>query len=172
MNKAIKGAVAAGAAGILLLGGAGTFALWNESQNVNAGPVSTGVLDLELGSGAWSDETATSAPISDISTFNIVPGDTLVYTTSATIHAQGDNLAGTLTIAESGFTLPTGATAVIATTEAEDDLLKVGNVLTFATAGEYTVDITLTVTFAADAQVSQNTSIDLDGMALTLQQTA
>lgn len=42
----------------------------------------------------------------------------------------------------------------------------------FQTAGEYTVDITLTVTFAANAQVSQDTSIDLDGMALTLQQTA
>jgi alternate signal-mediated exported protein len=99
-----------------------------------------------------------------------VPGDTLVYTTTATINAQGDNLAGTLTVAEEGFTLPTGATAVITTQESEDGLEAADNVLTFTEAGEYTVGVTLTVTFDADLQVSQDTAIDLDGMALTLQQ--
>ena len=44
MNKLVKGAVA-GAAGIaLLLGGAGTFALWNASTNVSTGSISTGTL--------------------------------------------------------------------------------------------------------------------------------
>lgn len=51
MNKATKGAVAAGAAGILLLGGAGTFALWEDNASITGGTVSTGHLDLAVAAG-------------------------------------------------------------------------------------------------------------------------
>src|ERR1700710_1730368 len=44
MNKLVKGAVA-GAVGVtLLLGGAGTFALWNSTIGVSTGSISTGNL--------------------------------------------------------------------------------------------------------------------------------
>jgi alternate signal-mediated exported protein len=174
MNKAIKGSIAAGAAGILLLGGAGTFALWQDTKNIDAGSLSTGELNLTLGgAGAWNDLTSgTADPISDISTFNIVPGDTLVYTTTATINAEGDNLKGTLTVAEDTFTLPTGASAVITTQESAEGLDAVGNVLTFTEAGTYTVDVKLTVTFDANGLADQDEALDLDGIALTLQQNA
>ena len=46
MNKATKGAIAAGAAGILLLGGAGNFDLWESAKANDAVQISTYVLIL------------------------------------------------------------------------------------------------------------------------------
>src|SRR4051812_29833136 len=54
MNKLVKGSVAAATGIVLLMGGAGSLALWNDSQVVNGGTVSTGELDIALqGTGTW-----------------------------------------------------------------------------------------------------------------------
>ena len=56
MNRNAKGAIAVGAATLLLLGGGGTFALWNASQQVAAGTVLSGELSLTNGTAAgWYD---------------------------------------------------------------------------------------------------------------------
>ena len=98
MNKLVKGSIA-GAAGIaLLLGGAGTFALWNDSQLVNGGNVQTGTLDIALsGSGTWLD-VSPDAPNTTwvVATDRLVPGDTVTFTQDVTIQATGKNLKANL----------------------------------------------------------------------------
>ncbi|MGX9900225.1 alternate-type signal peptide domain-containing protein [Arthrobacter sp. SA17] len=184
MNKATKGAIAAGAAGILLAGGASTFALWEDSTSFDPAAISTGELAMTVGSGTWTDVTS-GAPGStiNIGTFNIVPGDTLKYTTAVTVKAQGNNLEGELNVnAEDALAAAAaGATAIT-------DYFTVG--MTTDTAsnpgitddgtghievineGTYTVNVVITVAFAENAPLlaNQNTSIDLAAIALKLEQ--
>ena len=90
MNKLIKGAIA-GAAGLtLLMGGAGTFALWNASAAVSGGTIIAGDLDIvSLADGVWTNGTTDIA----IADYRIVPGDTLTYTETLAVTATGDNIA-------------------------------------------------------------------------------
>lgn len=177
MNKATKGAIAAGAAGILLLGGAGTFALWEDNATVDPASISTGVLTLDVAPGEWNDVTDPLAPvtINDISSFDIVPRDKITYTTEVTVTAEGNNLEGELKIDQTALTTSAAAasylTVSVANTAAANGLTVDGDVITFTTAATYTFDVTVTVEFedAGDA-VGQNADIDLAALALTLDQ--
>lgn len=103
MNKIIKGSIA-GAAGIaLLLGGAGTFALWNSSTNVSLTSISSGELSLDASTpaaGAWYDITKgpSTTPIT-AATYKIVPGASLEFRKVVNIKAVGDNLAANFAVA-------------------------------------------------------------------------
>jgi alternate signal-mediated exported protein len=168
MNKAMKGAIAAGAAGILLLGGAGTFAVWSETKQFDAGTVSTGELTLALSGAtpAWTYlESGTT-----VTAKGIVPGDVITSTQGVTITATGDNVAGKLTVGTLGGTLPTGVTAAVTTLDDDDALETNGSVLSFATSKEYVVDVVITLTFDAAGKTSQNTAIDPAALTLTLEQ--
>ena len=102
MNKFTKGAIATGAGIILLLGGAGTFALWNDSEVVDAGTVNSGVLDITSNSGGqWAD---TYGNISNIANYKVVPGNTLTYTRTLNISANGDHLNARLTVDPTSIT--------------------------------------------------------------------
>lgn len=174
MNKATKGAIAAGAAGILLVGGAGTFALWSDSDAVDAGTVSTGVLSLSVNpAGVWSEDLST-----------IVPGDTLTYTTTVTVNATGDNLTGELEIDETSFNAAFGALAAdyVTASVTHDAVDGAGllvddvnaNLMTFAeSATAYTFDVTITVDFPTNTPDLEDQGLDLDlpALALTLDQT-
>jgi spore coat-associated protein N len=185
MNKATKGAIAAGAAGILLLGGAGTFALWSDTDNVNAGTVSTGVLNLTLDSADNAKWTETATPNTEINlaTFEIVPGDSLTYTTTVSVTATGDNLTGELEIAESSFDTAFGAlagsyvTATVAHTAVNGTGIAVDetneNLMTFSeSATAYTFDVTITLEFDTDTPnlADQNLDLALPALAVTLEQ--
>lgn len=96
MKKTTKGAVAAGAAALLLAGGAGSFAAWNASttagpsQTVTAGSMSVAQVDT----GAWTWENGTTfTPGSD----TLVPGDVVNYTAKYNINLVGTNLKAKLT---------------------------------------------------------------------------
>ncbi|WP_448060902.1 alternate-type signal peptide domain-containing protein [Cellulomonas hominis] len=94
MNKLAKGAVATALGTALLLGGAGTLALWNDSVDLGAGQdIASGVLTLDVGTGAWDANPALW-----------VPGDAITYTTAVAIVAQGDNLAAELSIDPASIT--------------------------------------------------------------------
>ncbi|MDQ0673701.1 alternate signal-mediated exported protein [Pseudarthrobacter siccitolerans] len=173
MNKATKGAIAAGAAGILLAGGAGTFALWSDSQNVNAGTVSTGKLDLAVNpNGVWSEDLAT-----------IVPGDSLTYTTAVTVSATGDNLTGELVISKASFDTAFAGlgsdyvSATVAHSAVDGPDLVVDdvntNLMTFTDKGEeHTFNVTITIEFDAETplQEDQNLNLLLPALAVTLDQ--
>ncbi len=108
MNKLIKGAIA-GAAGIaLLLGGAGTFALWNSSASVAGGTIVAGdLLVADSGTaGVWTVNGGVT-PIT-LSGYKIVPGDVLTYTKTVNVTASGDSLVATLGLGTASIT-PTAA---------------------------------------------------------------
>lgn len=182
MNKATKGAIAAGAAGILLLGGAGTFALWEDSNAIDPASISTGELTLGVAAGEWKDVTVplTPVPIDDIAAFDIVPGDTITYTADVTVKAEGNNLQGELKIDEdSTFAATVGGTAVsyahasvISNADDVDGLIVDGDGrITFSTAATYVITVTVTVVFDnVNELMGQNTAIDLSTIELKLEQ--
>ncbi|MCC2594706.1 alternate-type signal peptide domain-containing protein [Tessaracoccus sp. OS52] len=106
MNKMIKGAVVSGVGVALLLGGGGTLAVWNSAQESSAGQIVAGDLNLEAGAGSWKSNL--SGAISDISTYRVIPGETLTYTQPLTVTLVGDELEATLKVtgasANNGFT--------------------------------------------------------------------
>jgi alternate signal-mediated exported protein len=183
VKKTLKAAIAAGAAGALLLGGAGTFALWQATDTVDAGTVSTGHLTLDAtGVGTWTDESAGVAPgesAFDPATQHIVPGDTVKYSQTVSIAADGKNLKGALTVgtvAAIPADLIGQVTVTVAAAPTDPDLTVTGNVISFEAPGTYTVPVTITVAFAAGttgstAATTMNKDIDLNALALTLNQT-
>jgi alternate signal-mediated exported protein len=186
MNKAMKGAIAAGAAGILLLGGVGTFALWQDEQNIDAGTISTGKLSMTAAPGTWKDsETGSEFGTNDISAFDIVPGDSLTYTTTVTVKAEGENLKAQL-IAPTAIQATVTRAGVPALEENIDVSLEIdplgvtdvlqgeGNVLTFADVATYNIPVSITVSFAdvaGNAALDQDLEVDLtSALTFTLQQ--
>jgi alternate signal-mediated exported protein len=193
MNRAMKGAIAAGAAGILLLGGAGTFAVWSDTKSTDAGTVSTGQLSLSVADGTWTETATPLVPI-DSETFQIVPGDSLTYTTTVTVKAEGENLQAVLSV-------PTELTAQVTSdvnpsaavspekllvtmdidggnveglgVSSDDDLTDADNVLTFTEERTYSIPVAITVGFPSDTTLTkdQNLNVNLtSALAFTLEQ--
>lgn len=175
MKKIMKAAIAAGAAGALLLGGAGTMALWSASDDVDAGTVSTGHLTLDASAaGTWSDISVGAATTTFVpGTDHIVPGDVLAYSQTVTIGADGKNLKGDLvaTGLTGGSALPAGVSIDV---DVDDSAVGVshdaGGIITFGAADTYEVPVTVTLTFDEAATGSMDAAIDLGSMSLTLNQ--
>lgn len=164
MNKFAKGSLAAGAGLVLLLGGAGTLAYWNDSAELTGGTINAGTLDLTATEGAW---TQSGSAIEDIAQWQMVPGDELTYTADLGLLAQGDNIQGTVVLDESfveitggddqidvSFDVVDGATLPAGVTYADETF-------TFTqTSGEEAVGIPVevTVSFPFDEDAEQNAS--------------
>ena len=140
MNKASKGALAALAAGALLLGGAGSLAYWTDSAEVAGGAINSGELSLtDTTAGTCADadwvlddaEAPGGVPF-DPATDTLVPGDELTKTCTFTVNADGTHLRADLAASggtASGALAPAlsvtgaftvGAAAVTSITEADD----------------------------------------------------
>jgi alternate signal-mediated exported protein len=193
MNKLVKGSIATAAGVALLLGGAGTFALWSDTAGVQGGTVQTGVLDIEpvANSAKWADVSvngrtgATFDPAKD----KIVPGDTVTFTQDVTLKAEGKNLKAELALGTDAakmatqfaaqgvgtVTLGTTVTSGTATVVAKE-AGKVFTVTPAATGGvsESTLRVVVTVAFnsaVANQDASNLTSaVDLTKLAFTLTQ--
>ncbi len=169
MNKLVKGSIAAAAGIALLLGGAGTFALWNSSAGLTAPSITAGRLTLTANSdGVWKNGTTTIDP----NTYRVIPGQTLVFTQTLTVNAVGDDIKADLT--HSGLTASgslethTTETLEITSTTAVVD----GSTLKF-TAGTSTVNVKVTVVFpdTVTGTQGQNAQLDLSALTFTLAQT-
>lgn len=174
MSKNLKGLIALVAAGLLLLGGYGTYALWSDSEPVDGGEVAAGELKLEAAEpGTWTDVSAggEGTPIPDIADFLIVPGDTLSYSATATVLAKGDNLTATI---EADPASLTGDAELLADLDVTTEVLVGGAVveeITEANDGD-TVGVTVTLAFSTDStNETQLQSVDLADLELVLQQT-
>ena len=179
MNKILTGAVA-GAAGIaLLLGGAGTFALWNSSTTVNVGSVASGTLSIaSVGAPSWKnisgDASVGGVAIPSITSYNIVPGDKLELTQTVTVNATGDNLKATLFLDDAsikGSLKPLVIVGMNAT--GGSSVSEIRTTDTFAvtpSASATTVTITVTVDFPSDEKAGQAGSLDLSTLAFKLEQ--
>jgi alternate signal-mediated exported protein len=192
MNTFVKGAVAAGVATVLLLGGAGTFALWNGSATVNAGAVNAGNLSVTTtGTAAWKNSTGGAV---NINTLKWVPGDTYTYTNEITVVASGDTIKAALSLDPASITATTAAADVAL----KAALIRGGIVFTTGTVtgtpgtvtpnlttgvvelvgpGTYIIPVSLAVTFPADGTApvvydnsAQNGSVGLAALGFKVEQ--
>lgn len=183
MKKVMKAAIAAGAAGALLLGGAGTMALWSADDTVDAGTVTTGHLTLETGpAGAWTDTSVDAADADfDPLTDHLVPGDTVEFSQTVTIGADGKNLKGELTVGDLAAAVPGALTDEVTVTVAAEptdpNLTVAGNVVSFSAPGSYDVPVKITVVFdkgvlgtVPTPAAEMEADIDLTALTLTLNQ--
>lgn len=164
MNKSAKGAVAAAAAGALLLGGAGTLAYWTGTEEVPGGTFTSGYLqinDVDCATATWKLDGG-----ADYTTQRLVPGDVLTKTCDFTIDGVGDHMTVSLDTATPGWSaanaltadLTVGATFVGATSGALSDPAVVEK--------DETVTATITVTF--DTASGNETNVPTAGIAAVL----
>lgn len=171
MNKSTKGAIAAGAAAALLLGGAGTLAYWNAEGDLGGGSITAGTLTLtESTAGAW---TLNGEAVSDISSVLVVPGDTLVYTGAWTIGASGDNLEAEVSLegVEATDTLAEFVDIEESYTVGGTPIAD-GDTITGDNDGD-ALEATVTIDFDYGTTVdndSQGTTLDLSDASVTLTQ--
>ena len=192
MNRFAKGAIAGAAGILLLLSGAGTFALWNGSASAAAGSVKSGTMTIatDAVAGAWSvtHGSGSATAISNIANFRAVPGDVLTFTQKVDVTASGDNLSAVLSIdpasIKAGDASPSSAALVTALTSGMT--VAVGTPLpTGVTAGTaantYNVSgttgttvLTVSVTLPFDSNttgtVAQGGTVDLSALGFKLAQ--
>lgn len=95
MKKSTKGALAASAAGVLLLGGAGSLAYWTASDSVDGGTITSGELKLTAGDcDDWTYAAGAASAGDPVALF--VPGDKITTTCTFALVASGDNLSATV----------------------------------------------------------------------------
>ena len=170
MNKLVKGAIA-GAAGIaLLMGGAGSLALWNDAASITDASVSSGTLTISATAGSWTGNPAL-----------MVPGDTATYTSTVTITAKGTNLLSRLSIDPASITGTPALVSNLATTftlgVATGGTLTAAGANTFevvATAPTGVITVPVTVTVSLPSTVSGTTAqagtVSLNNLAFKLDQ--
>ena len=182
MNKLTKAAIAGGAGIILLMGGAGTFAVWNDSAVAGNATITAGDLAIAPSATAatWSSQTG---PIANIAAYRIVPGDVLTFTQTFDITAIGDNLkakvdisAGSIVAADTANTddaalaalLSSNATVAVGGSGVTE--VVAGKEYSFA-SGARTVTVSATITFPGVATTGQKGAVSLSGFAVALTQT-
>ncbi|MDV8078657.1 alternate-type signal peptide domain-containing protein [Rhodococcus sp. IEGM 1370] len=177
----------------------GSLAVWNDSETLGGGTITSGDLSLELvpNSVAWFDASddvngGVDLPIADIAAFRIVPGDVVAYTAQFDIQAEGNNLTANLTADTSNViasTVPDSAellsaitTSVSATDQGGAALPTDGAgsaVITAPNAAAENQRITVRVEFVFDVTTgdapgtgtdAQNQSISLEEFTLDLTQ--
>jgi alternate signal-mediated exported protein len=127
MNKLVKGAIAGAAGIVLLMGGAGSLAYWNDSAQ--AGPASgsnsitAGTLTITAqNAGTWTKgmynnagtQTVAPAAVANLSAVKIVPGNRLVYTQVFNVVGTGDDLFFTIGSTNGAVTAASASAADVA----------------------------------------------------------
>lgn len=187
MNKFLKGGIAGAVGIVLLLGGAGTFALWNSSASTEAGTIAAGNLSVVAsGAGSWTVNGGTSR--ASMTGYKVVPGDVLVYSRTMKITATGDNLVATLSVAPAAIAATSTAPADVAlaayltktaTLAATGTGISTGSAPFTVTAGaagvsqDISVAVTITFPKSTTAGFENDTklgSVNLDALAVTLTQ--
>ena len=95
MNKLVKGAAAGATGVVLLMGGFGTFAVWQNSSTLDAGKISSGALTIDsVGAPTWKDSGGNTWAATDL----MVPGDSVTETVPLAVTATGKNLKAELSM--------------------------------------------------------------------------
>jgi alternate signal-mediated exported protein len=166
MNKLVKGSIA-GAAGIaLLLGGAGTFALWNANAEVAAGSIQAGTLTLKSNDdGGWTNDIVAWVPV-----------DRDTYTETFVINAVGDHIAAELSaelnLPANAFGVTADPTFVVTPIGSAPAASLSGGVYTLGN-GSYNVTLSLAVDFdegLAGDNTSKGATVALGTVDVLLEQ--
>ena len=178
MKKATKGALAAAAAGTMLVGGYGSLATWTSQKTINGGTINSGTLSLSdptcdgtvAGTHEWqyaADDSAFS--FSD----KIVPGEVITKVCRVTLTGEGKNLSASLTLAGASITDDANAATTLDSVLDASATFKVDGVdktspvaltsANFASSSTKQVLVTISVTFPSTV-----TNTDSQGMAAAL----
>ncbi|WGL50405.1 alternate-type signal peptide domain-containing protein [Nocardioides sp. BP30] len=174
MRKSTKGALAAGGAAVLLLGGAGSLAYWTASGSVAGGTITAGSLALTTPScGSWTYDTkeatagATFTPGGTGNGSLLVPGDVVSETCTTTLTATGEHMRGTI-VASTPSDITPFTVSVSSITDAVTPIS--GGVFTEANNGhQLSVTISVTLPSSSDNSTIANQKT-LDAIALTATQ--
>ncbi|WP_313407746.1 alternate-type signal peptide domain-containing protein [Aeromicrobium sp.] len=171
MKKSTKGAVAAGAAAVLLLGGAGSLAYWSADGDVAAGSINAGTLSLTpVNAGSW---TLNGEAVTDQATLRVVPGDELLFTGTWTVSATGKNLRADVDFSglQGSGDLATAAGVTVDENYTVNGVALTSDRLTSAHNGQ-TLAATVAVDFDFDAATndSQGDVLTLSDGAITVTQ--
>lgn len=178
MNKTAKGAFAAGAAAVLLAGGAGTLAYWNDTATVGGSTISSGNLKLDASScttAGWTVSNTVEGKSNvafNTATGAIVPGDKLTKTCTVVVTAVGDNLRATLGTTGGGTAGSTMAGSAYTVTPT----FKIGGTpITQVRSGDAnkTIDVSITVDFPLGSAVDNSSklkNIKIDDITVTATQ--
>jgi alternate signal-mediated exported protein len=181
MNKTTKGALAAGTAAALLLGGAGSLAFWTDTASSAAGTITTGSLSL-ASAGACTAWNYASGTDKGSSVTTIVPGDQISKTCTFTVGAVGDHVTATptlpSTLSQTVTSTPAPTTmnaSVAASYTLNGAAFTNSSVITKANNGQNLV-ATITVTFpfgssTVNANDTKNVTEALQALSVTLTQT-
>ncbi|WP_435741561.1 alternate-type signal peptide domain-containing protein [Nocardioides sp. SYSU DS0663] len=153
MNKTAKGALAAGTAVVLLMGGAGSLAYWTTTTENGTGGFSSGSLTLDSSSctaATWmrANTLQQASPVVHAEGDVIVPGDSLTKTCTVTVGATGKNLRaalavtdGELTVTDTTATAGSGYTVTSSFTRGDQPLAFITD-----EDADKTIDVVITVT--------------------------
>jgi len=183
MKKSTKGALAAGAAGVLLLGGAGSLAYWTDAGTVTGSKITAGHLALsDADCEGWTlgDSAATAF---NATTDTIVPGEQLTRVCTFTVDAAGERMKAEFDVSAPGFDTAASASdanildelEVDATYEVTRDGTKSPATVPAVIEHDDVITATIKVTFDYDAdnvQDSQDLSATLDDITVTAKQLA
>src|SRR5690349_20207752 len=157
---ALKGSVAAAAGIAVLLGGMGTFALWNVNGAIGTASTSTGNLDATFGTVAWEDVTpGADNAIADITAFRMVPGDVVEGTVDVEVTYQGENLLVDATLDAAAANLPADVTATV-NLDGGGDTLRLTGASDNSSTTE-TIQAVVTLEFDSAATGSKLATVDL-----------
>jgi alternate signal-mediated exported protein len=161
----IKGSIA-GATGVaLLMGGFGTYALWSDSEDLEAGTVQSGELDIATSTGTW-DDTRTAGAGDWSASHKLVPGDVVTYTQVFDVKATGKNMKGQITYT------PATLTGDFTTLQTDVDVTSNSGTVTetapdsnnFVFTGPFgTAELTAVVTYTLPASTSNQVDQDAEG---------
>lgn len=176
MKKSAKGALAAAAAGTLLLGGAGSLAYWTDSKDVGTANLTSGSITLgaptctgSAGLHGWQlDNGDAFVP----GTTKLVPGDSISKVCNLTLTLVGAHIGADLSIDTANLT--GDSTTLAAELDPSATFTIDGNSVTSVTnPGTYTVQATVSVGFDGPNATndSQNGNINLDAIDITADQT-
>lgn len=164
MNKLTKGAIAGAAGIVLLMGGAGSLAYWNDSANAGPGAgsnsITAGTLTITAqNAGTWTKgmynnagtQTVAPAAVSNLSAVRVVPGNRLVYTQTFNVVGTGDDLFFTIGSTNGAVTAASASAADTALAAAIN-----GSGTTAFTVGSVTGGTVVPATTAGVYKVSSN----------------
>lgn len=184
MNKFAKGSIAATAGIVLLLGGVGSLAYWNDAVALDGVAVEAGVLKLDAVNADWADDANEAW----------VPGNKNEYTAQLQLTAEGKDIKGEIAIDGASYDVAAATAAGFAITLATDGVAKIAknggtptdvtteltfdeatDTFTFTEPGVYTIPVSVTIelpygTVADNA--AQGATIDFTTLAFTATQAA
>jgi alternate signal-mediated exported protein len=165
----IKGTAAIAVGAALLLGGGGTLASWNASDNAAPGTVVAGDLNVaKTAPGVWTDGAGATI---NIATYRVVPGDKLTYTQVLDVTLTGNKMAADIVATGTGAVNGFTPANVIVT----DPVLTLGSTSTVVTNPlKTTQQVTATITFefksATTGRADVTKTYNFGNVAFTLQQ--